>query len=684
MLHFVLIGLALLRAPLGVSQRPQRSAPPVLKSKSDLSFSRQTATNDGGPLLLFLPGIDGTGGAGATQWPRVAPMYEVHSFSFGTEDRSSFTECVEACNAFLEKEPQRATLLVGESTGAVLALGIALRSPSLVNALCLVNPATSYNDSPLSALAPLLPRLPRPIYEAAPGFISPLFGRPNWFRTIVRAPPVVAPIVPLPSDILAAGAALADVLPPDALAHRLQAQLTDGAALVNAKLASPPAVKSLDGIATLLLAGGRDVILPSSRETSRLAGLLEGSRRGGASGSAAGNAPIVRKVLPEAAHACMDDLRSLNLFLELELAGISRHVQQAQRGFATAAAAAGAEAEPVVSSWYDAGLRLDGSVPEATTAAAAPAPTTARDNERAAVVDPSPQSLFEGWLGQMRRLFSPLFYHTSADDQIVRGLQGLPLPDGPVLLVGNHQLFGFDGPMILEELVRERGRTLRAMVFPPLLAETSPLAPFPYPLPGTKETFERFGATPVSARSLYKALAAGEAVLLFPGGAREVFKRKGEQYSLFWPDEPDFVRLAARVNATILPFAGIGGDESFTMALDSDEILAAPAIGDFFRERVDDLPSLVPGDKFVPPFGAITPQRHYFLFGRPLSTESLAADDREGCARVYADARAQVDRGMQRLRDEVRAEDDYRSLVPRTAWEAVYDAAAPGPARFET
>ena len=37
------------------------------------------------------------------------------------------------------------------------------------------------------------------------------------------------------------------------------------------------------------------------------------------------------------------------------------------------------------------------------------------------------------------------------------------------------------------------------MVFPPLLAEVSPLAPFPYPLPGTKETFERFGATPVSA-----------------------------------------------------------------------------------------------------------------------------------------------------------------------------------------
>ena len=38
-------------------------------------------------------------------------------------------------------------------------------------------------------------------------------------------------------------------------------------------------------------------------------------------------------------------------------------------------------------------------------------------------------------------------------------------------------------------------------------------------LPGTRQTFERFGATPVSARSLYRSLADGEAALLFPGGA---------------------------------------------------------------------------------------------------------------------------------------------------------------------
>ena len=164
---------ALMRAPIGRRAAPiARHAAPVL---AGLEFQRKTAASDG-PLLLFLPGIDGTGGAGATQWARLASQYEVHSLSYGADDRSTFDECVEACTDFLQSQ-QRAALLVGESAGAVLALGVALRSPESVNALCLVNPATSYSDSPLSTIAPLLPNLPRQLYEISPGIISPIFGK---------------------------------------------------------------------------------------------------------------------------------------------------------------------------------------------------------------------------------------------------------------------------------------------------------------------------------------------------------------------------------------------------------------------------------------------------------------------------------------------------------------------------
>jgi len=251
-----------------------------------------------------------------------------------------------------------------------------------------------------------------------------------------------------------------------------------------------------------------------------------------------------------------------------------------------------------------------------------------------------------------------------------------------VLLVGNHQLYGFDGPLLLEELLRERGVALRPLVFPPLLAEKSPLSPLPYPLPGTRQTFERFGARPASARTLYASLASGEAVLLFPGGAREVFKRKGEEYTLFWPEGADLVRLAARVNATLLPFSGLGGDESFTMALDSDELLATPGLGEFFRERIGGLPSLVPDDLFVPPVGLITPKRHYFLFGTPIPTADISPSDRDACAAAYGQLRGSVVGGVSRLK-QLRDEDPYAGLATRTAWEALYDAQAPGPADYE-
>ena len=41
----------------------------------------------------------------------------------------------------------------------------------------------------------------------------------------------------------------------------------------------------------------------------------------------------------------------------------------------------------------------------------------------------------------------------------------------------------------------------------------------------------------------YRALSKGKNVLLFPGGGREVVKRRGEMYKLLWKDEVDFVRF---------------------------------------------------------------------------------------------------------------------------------------------
>lgn len=36
---------------------------------------------------------------------------------------------------------------------------------------------------------------------------------------------------------------------------------------------------------------------------------------------------------------------------------------------------------------------------------------------------------------------------------------------------------------------------------------------------------------------------------------------QGEAYKLFWPDQPEFVRMAARFGVTIIPFGFVGEDD---------------------------------------------------------------------------------------------------------------------------
>lgn len=60
-------------------------------------------------------------------------------------------------------------------------------------------------------------------------------------------------------------------------------------------------------------------------------------------------------------------------------------------------------------------------------------------------------------------------------------------------------------------------------------------------------------------------------------------KHKGEEYKLIWKDKPDFVRMAAKSNALIIPFAAVGGDDAFDIAMDTSEVLADPVLGPLAR-----------------------------------------------------------------------------------------------------
>ncbi|KAM3567635.1 hypothetical protein VYU27_010224, partial [Nannochloropsis oceanica] len=320
-------------------------------------------------------------------------------------------------------------------------------------------------------------------------------------------------------------------------------------------------------------------------------------------------------------------------------------------------------------------------------------------------VKPSPQyidryiNIVEQYLG---RFTSPTFFSTTVDGKIVPGLAGVPLPSNkPVLLVGNHQLFGLDLGIIIKEMYREKNVLVRGLAHPALFREgrkggkeggnegggrggreggeeevlfTDDAALFTSALSvsmggdgweggggggggegretgreGKREggreersatdtlsnVFESFGAVPVSPANFYALLEAGEAVLLFPGGARETYHRKGEDYRLFWPTKSEFVRLAAHFGATIIPFSAVGAADSFSMLLDSQDLLSLPGpLGARVKRMSDAVPNARGAreekeDFIAPVLWPLPPARFYFLFGSPLETDTLPGRGRD-------------------------------------------------------
>eukprot|EP00913_Durusdinium_trenchii_P000852 g793.t1 len=142
------------------------------------------------------------------------------------------------------------------SMGAVLALNLAFNQPKLVEALCLINPATSYRRTPLSLLAPLLPSLPENLYETLPAVITPLVGRVGWYEGVISSQQVdSAGSSPL-ENFLRISRGLSKALPPETLRFR-ESLLRKGLRRLEPRMADPPA------IVTLLVAGDADAVLPS-------------------------------------------------------------------------------------------------------------------------------------------------------------------------------------------------------------------------------------------------------------------------------------------------------------------------------------------------------------------------------------------------------------------------------------
>jgi 1-acyl-sn-glycerol-3-phosphate acyltransferase len=133
----------------------------------------------------------------------------------------------------------------------------------------------------------------------------------------------------------------------------------------------------------------------------------------------------------------------------------------------------------------------------------------------------------------------------------VRGLEHVPR-EGPAILVGTHRGFmPWDGVMALHLVSRQTGRIPRFLTHPGLL-QFSPIARF----------VSRLGGVIACQESADRVLESGQLLGVYPEGVQGAFALYREAYRVRNFGRYDFVKMALRHRAPIIPFVNVGSAES--------------------------------------------------------------------------------------------------------------------------
>jgi len=231
----------------------------------------------------------------------------------------------------------------------------------------------------------------------------------------------------------------------------------------------------------------------------------------------------------------------------------------------------------------------------------------------------------------LRWYFAPEYLHIDRVD-----------PRRPTLFVGNHSVFGvLDVLLFADGLYREHGISLR------MLADRNH-----FKLPLWRDFVERTGAVLGTRANCAALMCRGEHILVFPGGAREVFKHKGEAYRLIWKQRYGFVQLAIEHGYSITPYATVGAEEAFDVLLDSGNYMATPLGGYLRRSGIADR-YLRGGEEFPPVVRGLgltaipRPEKLYFSIGKPIETARY--EGRSDDAALLRRLRNRVGRALEQL-----------------------------------
>ena len=180
------------------------------------------------------------------------------------------------------------------------------------------------------------------------------------------------------------------------------------------------------------------------------------------------------------------------------------------------------------------------------------------------------------------RALTQLYFRTK-----VRGLEHIPA-DGPALLVGNHS----GGTLIADtfafayELIDHFGT---GRLFHQLAHDMV------FRVPGLA-MLRKYGTVPASHENAERALGAGAALLVYPGGDFESFRPTTHANRVEFGGRTGYVRLALEHDVPIVPVVSIGGQETALFLTRGEG--AARALGLDKRFRLKVLPLQI-----APPYG---------------------------------------------------------------------------------
>ncbi len=159
----------------------------------------------------------------------------------------------------------------------------------------------------------------------------------------------------------------------------------------------------------------------------------------------------------------------------------------------------------------------------------------------------------------------------------VRGLGNIP-DEGPVLLVGNHSGGNMTPDTIVFTLAFNTYFGVERAFYQ--LAHNLVLS-----MPGLG-SLRKFGTVAASPQNASKALDAGAALLVYPGGDYEVHRPTWEGNRIDFNRRKGFIRLALQKDVPIVPVVSIGGQETAVFLTRGERLARLLALDRLFRLKV--------------------------------------------------------------------------------------------------